>query len=166
LDITPYKLAERFVGIRELAGAAANHPLIQWWLSLCGLPLEEPDETPWCSAFVNGIAWELRLPRSKSAAARSWLTVGTPVALEDARPGFDIVVFTRTGNAPGPEVLNAPGHVAFFAGLELLGTPSSEQRGSIVLALGGNQSDGVSIARFPVLPVHNGRRVLGVRRLA
>jgi hypothetical protein len=55
-----------------------------------------------------------------------------------------------TGKQPGPDVTAAPGHVGLFAGLE----------GTHVLVLGGNQSNGVSVARFPVA------RVLGVRRLA
>ena len=76
MQITPFQLAQRHVGhVFERAGDL-DHPLIQWWLSLCGYDLGVHDEVPWCSAFVNGIAWELRMTRSKSAAARSWLTVG------------------------------------------------------------------------------------------
>lgn len=149
--MTAFDLAQRFVGIREL-GARQDHPLIQWWLSLCGFGYDSPDETPWCSAFVNGIAWELRLPRSKSAAARSWLRVGASVDVSQAQAGFDVVVLKRGGGTqPGPEVTSgAPGHVGFFAGA---------QDGRIHL-LGGNQGDGISVAAFPVA------QLLGVRRLA
>lgn len=144
-----YQLAQRYVGIAEISGPK-DHPLVQWWLSLCGLSTDTPDATPWCSAFVNGIAWELRLPRSKSAAARSWLTVGTPILLTQAQPGHDVVVLQRgAGAQPGPDVIAAPGHVGWYAGRE----------GDRVLVLGGNQGDQVSIAGFPV------ERVLGVRRL-
>lgn len=145
--ITLYDLAQRYIGIHELAGVSKNHPLIAWWLSLCGFSLETPDEVAWCSAFLNGVSWELRLPRSKSAAARSWLTVGTPIQLADARPAFDVVVLQRgTGTQPGPDVIAAPGHVGLYAGPSLL--------------LAGNQSNGVSIAPF------DPAKVLGVRRLA
>jgi uncharacterized protein (TIGR02594 family) len=141
--MTPFALAQRYVGIKEMAGNK-DHPLILWWLSLCGLGDGTHDETPWCSAFVNGMAWELRLPRSKSAAARSWLGVGLPVRyLTEARPGHDIVIFWR-GEKDGPF-----GHVGFFAGVE----------GTDVLVLGGNQNDQVSIARYPA------ERLLGIRRL-
>jgi len=151
--MTAFDLAQRYIGIHELAGAGRDHPLIQWWLSLCSLPMDSPDETPWCSAFVNGIAWELRLPRSKSAAARSWLAVGVPIPIGEARPGFDVVIFKRgDGPQPGPDVLQAPGHVAWFAGVD----PQTDG----VLALGGNQSDGVSVARF------SSWSVLGFRRVA
>jgi hypothetical protein len=53
------------------------------------------------------------------------------------------------GRQPGPEVLNAPGHVGFYAGTE----------GSKVLVLGGNQSDEVNISRYPK------NRILGIRHL-
>lgn len=157
MTVTPFELAQRHVGIKELAGNQ-HHPLIQWWLSLCGFSTDTPDEVAWCSAFVNGMAWLCRCVRSKSAAARSWLLIGTPVQLTDARVGWDVVVLKRgSGNQPGPEVTSgAPGHVGFYAGVEV---DNATQKVS-VLVLGGNQGNAVSIARFPV------ENVLGVRRLA
>jgi len=140
--LTAFDLATRFVGTRELAGAE-DHPLIRWWHSLCSIG-EQPDEVPWCSSFVNGVCWLLRLPRSKSAAARSWLDVGEAIDLQNARVGFDVVILKR-GLSP------TAGHVGFFAGLEDFTT---------VLVLGGNQSDTVKVSAFPA------RDVLGVRRVA
>lgn len=138
-----YDLAQRFVGeIRELPGVQ-HHPFIQWAHMLCGLGADQPDETPWCSAFVNAIAWTLQLPRSKSAAARSWLNVGLVIELRMAMPGNDIVILKRGTNP-------AQGHVGFFAGLQ----------GDRVHLLGGNQGDAVTIAAFPI------GDVIGVRRLA
>ena len=55
----------------------------------------EGDEFPWCSTFTNYIAWPLRLPRSKSLRARSWLLVGKPTSLENAVAGFDVVILKR-----------------------------------------------------------------------
>jgi uncharacterized protein (TIGR02594 family) len=152
--VNAFDLAQRYVGIAEIAGDK-NHPLIQWWLSLCSMSLETPDTVAWCAAFVNGISWELRLPRSKSAAARSCLNVGVPTKLEDAKVGNDIVILKRGKEPqPGPEVTSgAPGHVGFFGGVEGVGASQ------VVLVLGGNQGDAVSLARFPV------RSILGVRRL-
>lgn len=148
---TPFELAQRHIGIKELA-SQQHHPLIQWWLSLCGLGTDSSDETPWCSAFVNGMAWLCRVVRSKSAAARSWLLCGQPITLADATPGWDVVILKRgPGNQPGPEVTSgASGHVGFFAGLE----------GDYVLVLGGNQGNAVSLARYPV------KDILGLRRLS
>lgn len=148
MDITAYDLAQRYVGIHEIAGTA-DHPLIQWWLSLCGFPTTVHDEVPWCSAFVNGIAWELRLPRSKSAAARSWLTVGTPMDLDNAEAHSDVVILSRGDNV-------TQGHVGFYAGR----TGLEDAHDADVLILGGNQFDGVRIESFPLT------RVLGIRRLA
>ena len=112
--MTPFDLAQRFVGeVHELPGEHADHPLIQWWLSLCGYGFEAHDEVPWCSAFVNGICWECRLPRSKSAAARSWLQIGEAINLDDATAGYCIAVLSRGMNP-------AQGHVGFYAGTERL----------------------------------------------
>lgn len=143
-------MAQRFVGeIQELPGGQHN-PAIQWFHMLCGLGGDQADEVPWCSSFSNAVCWLLRLPRSKSAAARSWLTVGRAISLEAATPGYDVVVLQRgTGAQPGPEVLQAQGHVGFFAGLDA----------TTVFVLAGNQSNAVTVQGFPRA------QVLGVRRL-
>ena len=149
VEVTALDLATRFLDLEEVAGPASN-PAV---LAMLRLDNAWPagDDVPWCSAFANYIAWLLDLPRSKSLAARSWLKVGTAVALDDAEPGFDVVVLKRGGaNQPGPDVLNAQGHVAFYVGHDA----------ARVRVLGGNQSDAVTIAAFPV------GQVLGVRRIA
>ncbi len=155
-NATPFDFAQRMIGeVVEIPGKA-HAPFIQWCFESCnGYGSDTPDEVPWCSAFANRVAWIFRLPRSKSAAARSWLLVGTPVALADARVGYDVVILKRGGGGqPGPEVTSgAPGHVAFFAGVDRVDAPS------MVSVVGGNQSNGVTVASFPV------ERVLGVRRL-
>lgn len=166
MQITAFDLAQRFVGLREIAGPVSNaHILAMLRLDNTWI---EGDEVAWCSAFVNYVCWLLRLPRSKSLAARSWLGVGMSIALENAKPGYDVVVLKRgVGEQPGPEILAAPGHVGFFAGLEgagsiritgdvLFNSPDTRR----VMILGGNQGDQVSVVPFPVA------RVLGVRRLA
>ena len=138
--MTPFELAQRYLGIAEIPGER-DHPLIRWWHSLTTIG-ETDDEVPWCSSFVNGICWELRRPRSKSARARSWLDVGLSVDQEDAVHG-DIVVLSR-GTSP------TTGHVGFFAGWDGVGT---------VRILGGNQGNTVSVASY------NRTRILGIRRI-
>lgn len=146
--MTLYDLAQRYVG-QVFERSTGEHPLVQWWLSLCGYGLDAKDEVPWCSAFLNGIAWELRLPRSKSAAARSWLSVGVPVVkLADCVVGSDVVILNRGGVQDATKA--GPGHVGLFAGVE----------GEHVLLLAGNQSNGISVAHFPV------DHILGIRRLS
>ena len=149
--MTPFDLAQRFVGeVKELPGVA-QHPLIQWWLSLCGFGFDAADEIPWCSAFVNGIAWELRLPRSKSAAARSWLGIGQSLLIADARPGYDVAIFRRFINGMDNGI---SGHVGFFAGLDHVGG------GREVRIISGNVGNTITIDSFPIADL------LGIRRLA
>lgn len=155
MEVTAFSIAERFVGLEEVPGAVSN-PAILAMLQLDNR-WPQDDEIAWCSAFVNYVAWLLRLPRSKSLAARSWLGVGKVVPLSNnelfsdgPKVGYDVVVLRRGVNSPGPEVLQAPGHVGFFAGY----SPG------VVHILGGNQGDSVNVSSFSV------DRILGVRRLA
>ena len=148
IKVDAYTIAQRFVGLKEVPGTGDN-PQILAMLKLDG-DWPDHDEVPWCSAFMNYVAWLLRLPRSKSLRARSWLLTGRPVHPDGAKVGFDVVILKRGGdNEPGPDVIAAKGHVGLFAGYE----------GGKVLVLGGNQGDQVSIARFPEI------RILGIRRL-
>ena len=144
---SPYELAQRFVGLKEVSGNMAN-PQIMAMLQL-DADWPRDDSVPWCSAFVNYIAWLMRLPRSKSLRARSWLAVGEPMKLDYAEPGFDVVILHRGKKWYGPEVMDAPGHVGFYAGWD----------GNKILVLGGNQSDSVSLSSYD----HAG--LLGIRRL-
>ena len=144
---TAFDIAQRFIGIKEVGGSVDN-PQIMAMLKLDN-DWPEADEVPWCSAFANYICWLLRLPRSKSLRARSWLTVGSGVPLSEAQVG-DIVVLKRgKGDQPGPEVIEAPGHVGFYAGIT----------GELIEVLGGNQSDTVKVSRYPK------SKLLGIRRL-
>jgi len=150
MQITAYELAQRFIGIKEINGSMDN-PQIMSMLRLDN-SWPEHDEVAWCSAFVNYIAWLLRLPRSKSLAARSWLTVGEPISLEEAIPGYDVVIIKRKANDPGREVLQYQGHVGFFAG-------GFKIQGSDIHILGGNQNNTVNVTPY------GWDRLLGVRRL-
>jgi uncharacterized protein (TIGR02594 family) len=139
--MTPYKLAERFIGIKEVRGSCDNAQI----LAMLKLDVDWPehDEVPWCSAFPNYICWLLRLPRSKSLMARSWLEVGRPISILDARVGYDIAVISRGDNS-------ALGHVGFFAGYI----------NYKIYLLGGNQSDMVSVRGYDT------NRIVGIRRVS
>ncbi len=148
IEVTAFSLAQRFIGVDEAQGNSSNPHV----LAMLKLDQDWPDgdHVPWCSAFMNYVAWLLRLPRSKSLRARSWLLVGSSVDVSEATVGFDVVILKRgSGNQPGPDVIDAPGHVGFFGGVE----------GSKVLILGGNQDDSINISRYPT------SRILGIRRL-
>jgi uncharacterized protein (TIGR02594 family) len=149
MDVTAFDIAQRFIGMKEVPGHGINPGV----LAMLQLDAKWPkgDDVPWCSAFVNYVAWLLRLPRSKSLRARSWLQVGVPIPPSQAEQAFDVVILKRGDNPqPGPNIIDAPGHVGFFAGLQ----------GVRIYLLGGNQGDMVSVQGFPK------DRVLGVRRLA
>ena len=162
--MTLFDLGQRFVGHLQEKPGSADHPYIRWSHSLTTLG-ESPDSVPWCSSWLNSIAWLLRLPRSKSAAARSWLTVGIPIAsLFEAKVGYDVIVLNRGGSAD-PTVAG-PGHVGIFAGIEKQHEPifTGQEIGPIVevpyvLLLAGNQANAVTIARFKA------SEILGIRRL-
>jgi hypothetical protein len=112
--------------------------------------LETSDEVAWCSAFLQHPFWELGLDRSGSARARSWLKMGIGIPLSMAEPGFDVVVFKRgAAPQPGPEVVEAPGHVALYSALN----------GPLVRVFGGNQGNKAGFARFPIADILEVRRV-------
>lgn len=148
MKVTAYDIATRFIGLAEAPGAMSDPQVI----AMLRLDVKWPagDDVPWCSAFANYVAWLLRLPRSKDLRARSWLTVGEGVHIANARVEFDVVVVGRGSEPYAPaSVIDAPGHVGFFAGRD----------GDNVLILGGNQHDRVSVAPSPA------SSVLGIRRL-
>lgn len=150
MNFTPehaFDIAQRFSGIKEVDGPTSN-PQIMAMLNL-DMQWPDDDEVPWCSAFMNYVCWLCRLPRSKSLRARSWLEVGIAVQLKDAVPG-DVIVLNRSNGPQDPTVIEAPGHVGFYAGYD------DDQW---IEVLGGNQSNTVKVSKYP-LP-----RLLGVRRL-
>lgn len=147
---TAYDVAADYMrlGVRERAGLE-DHPAIMHMLTL-DQSWPEHDEVPWCAGFINLVAFNAGLERSKSLLARSFLAVGLPIDLDHARVGNDIVILKRgAGDQPGPSNLTASGHVGLFAAA----TPSA------VFLLGGNQNDAVNIREYPI------GRLLGVRRL-
>lgn len=148
---TPYDMAERYLGRKEVRGML-DDPLIMEWLRL---DHEWPshDEVPWCSAFINWICWNFWLPRSKSLMARSWLLVGEKVPYPiRAKKGWDVAVFKRGDHPqPGPEVTDAKGHVGFFH--------SYNKESQLITILGGNQNNQVGIKKI------SERDLLGIRRL-
>lgn len=146
---SPYETLSALYGTKEVAGARDNPLILAMLQTDAAWP--EHDEVAWCAAAMNFVCKLWRLPRTKSLRARDWLLVGEPIRIQDATPGFDVAVLARgEGDQPGPAVIDAPGHVGFFAGLE----------GTNVLVLGGNQGNQISIAAFPLV------RLLGLRRLA
>jgi uncharacterized protein (TIGR02594 family) len=145
--ITPYSIAKQYLGVKEIPGTL-NNPVIMAMLKL-DAQWPENDETAWCSAFVNWIAFNSGVWRSKSLMARSWLAMHQSVQPEHAEQGWDVVILSRGPlPQPGPGYMNAPGHVGLYA------FHDDKQ----IWILGGNQGDMVSIKPYPL------NRLLGIRR--
>lgn len=134
-----HEAALRDIGLSETPGAEHNERIVKMFADV-GHPNIVDDETSWCAAFVGSKLKECGLPHLRKLTARSYLQWGEEVPLEKAKLG-DIVVFWR-GHKDSWQ-----GHVGFFSGLE----------GQFIRVLGGNQSNKVSIARYPV------SQLLGVR---
>jgi uncharacterized protein (TIGR02594 family) len=138
--MTHMTIARGYLGTRELKGSAGNPKIMEMYRTV-GHHWVEHDEVAWCAAFVGHCLEKAGLPSTRKLNARSYLTWGEKVAgLEQAKEG-DIVIFTRGTSA-------ATGHVAFFL----------KAVGSQIEVLGGNQSDGVTVARYAK------SRLLGIRR--
>lgn len=164
MNITLYDIAMRFVGTKEVPGTTADNSQILAML-LLDQPWPKGEEVPWCSAFLNYCAWLLRLPRSKSLMARSWLSIGRPILYpmqkfqNQPEVGYDVVIL-RTKAAD-----EKSGHVGLFSGWQDFrgarepGEDPEIEHPDTVLILGGNQSNQVSMAQYPT------DRILGIRRL-
>lgn len=128
-------------GQKETPGTADN-PFILQMAKDCGFTDYTHDSIAWCSLTANWVALKAGYERSKSLAARSWLTVGEAT---DAPETGDIVVLWRD------DPKGSFGHVGLYI----------NGHGSPAINIGaGNQGDMINIESFPVT------RVLGYRRLA
>lgn len=136
-----YDLAARDSGTWEWA--EGHNPKVVQYFADVGHSWVKDDETAWCAAFVGAMLKRAGLPHTGALNARSYLDWGTPVGIEQAERG-DVVILWR-GDRDGWQ-----GHVAFFHSLT----------GDRVTLLGGNQSNQVNLAAYPL------DRVLGVRRMA
>ena len=126
------------LGLKEIPGKATS-PTIAGWLAKLKAPWKD-DETPWCGTFVAAVLQSIGfVPVKGWAGARNWLNYGQKLPAPCVGA---IVVFWR-GKPSGWS-----GHVGFIVGKDAAGN---------LMVLGGNQSDKVTIAAFPM------SRVLGYR---
>jgi uncharacterized protein (TIGR02594 family) len=124
------KIAFNELGVEEIVGKKHN-PEVLKYAKDTGIKGITTDEIPWCSTFVNWVAWKAGLQHSGKPNARSWLNVGTKVT--NPEPG-DVVVFWRES----PQ--SWKGHVGFFLGLS-----ADSKR---IYCLGGNQGNRVSVSAY------------------
>lgn len=137
---TAYEYAQDDLGTFEWKGKDHNPKVLQYFADV-GHAWVKDDETAWCAAFVGAMLKKAGIDGTGKLSARSYLTWGEDVELEDAKPG-DIVVFWR-GDPRGWQ-----GHVAFYV----------RHDEDNIWVLGGNQNNQVSIAPY------SQDRLLGIRR--
>ncbi len=141
------KIAFNELGTEEIIGNEHN-PEILKYASETGIAGITTDEIPWCSTFINWVAWKAGLQQSKKANARSWLNVG--IKTTSPEPG-DIVVFWRES----PQ--SWKGHVGIFLGFSL-----NNKR---VYCLGGNQGNRVSVSAYRANNVLSFQRLTNEKKL-
>ncbi len=141
------KIAFNELGTEEIVGDIDN-PEVLKYAKDTGIKGITSDEIPWCSTFINWVAWKAGLEYSKKANARSWLNVGQKVSVPE--PG-DIVVFWRES----PQ--SWKGHVAIFLGISI-----DKKR---VYCLGGNQGNRVSVSAYRMNTVLSFQRLTTENKL-
>jgi uncharacterized protein (TIGR02594 family) len=122
------EFAKTQLGVKEIAGESDNLTIVNY-AKESGFDWVNDDETPWCSIFINWVCLKSSYERTKKANARSWMEIGIPTK----KPEYGCVCVFQRGNSP------TQGHVGLFDG---------EDDAHIYL-LGGNQSDSVSITKYP-----------------
>ncbi len=141
------KIAFNELGTEEIVGSVDN-PEILKYAKETGIKGITSDEIPWCSTFVNWVAWKAGLQHSKKANARSWLNIGVKTTTPE--PG-DIVVFWRESRQ------SWKGHVGIF-----LGFSANNKR---VYSLGGNQGNRVSVSAYRTNTVLSFQRLTNEKKL-
>src|SRR5262245_55333515 len=116
-------------GMREVSGSGSN-PRIASLFRDAGHAEVRDDETAWCAAFVGASLRRAGVQPTGSLMARSYLNWGEPLGSRE--PYGAIAVFSRGSDS-------TLGHVNFLL----------EMDGDTLLALGGNQSDAVTVQPFP-----------------
>jgi uncharacterized protein (TIGR02594 family) len=125
-DWAPWmKIALNEEGIKEVKGGKHNPRILEYGFAV-SLKVTT-DELFWCSNFVNWVFMKMKMIRTKSAAAISWLNWG----LELEEPIYGCVMVD--------DYKNGHGHVAFFI------RKLSESANGV---FGGNQSDQVCFKQW------------------
>lgn len=120
--------AWREFGQAERAGSGDN-PRIAALFRDAGHSNVTSDEIAWCAAYVGACLERAGLASTRSLLARSYLKWGDTLA----EPRMGAVAVLSRGSDPGK------GHVGFWLG----------EADDTVVLLGGNQTNAVSVARFP-----------------
>lgn len=124
-----YAAALKLRGTHEGTKKKPN-PLVQAMFADCGFPqFKDTTATPWCAAFTWSLMKRAGHVVPNSLMARSGANWGEP-----CEPKLGCLVVMWRGSPT-----SASGHIGFYAG----------ENDTHVFVLGGNQSDAVTVAKFP-----------------
>lgn len=118
-------IARSYIGLHEAIGAKDN-PRVVALYAMAGHPEIKHDAVPWCAAFVGACLRQAGLPSTDTLWALDYAKYGDKVT-------------SPVVGAIATKKRNGGGHVFFVVDFD----------GSYVWGLGGNQSDAVSIVKFP-----------------
>lgn len=118
--------AKKYIGLKEIPGSKHNGIIVKWLTDLKAW--WKDDETPWCGVFVAHCMSfvDLYIPKYYMRA-KAWSEdwgITLPLPTEGC-----VVVFDRKGG----------GHVGFVLGIS---------DDNLLVVLGGNQGNSVSVAKF------------------
>lgn len=124
-----------YIGTTEVSGSDSNKAILEF-AKRADISWYKDDSTPWCAVFVNAMCDLCGLPETKSAMAKSFVTWGHGISIEEAqKDNTNVIGVFHRGNPA-----SSSGHVA------ILKQVSSD--GKTASMLGGNQSDKVCIQNF------------------
>lgn len=127
-------IARSQIDVAEIEGPKSNSKIVRYAKEAAGV--DAPDSDAWCASFVGSMLFRDGLAETVGTGKRNARSYSTDNVhfdkLDAARLGC-IVVFWR--GSPG----GWQGHVAFFI----------KEDATHIWTLGGNQSNRVSIARYP-----------------
>lgn len=136
-----FEAARRELGVREIVGAKHNLRVLQYHAETRLKALT--DEVAWCSSFLNWVFAQVDMTPTRSAAASSWSTWGQTCPL------FDGAFLRPDGLCIAPDAVlvfgkhdldaKGTGHVALCDHID--------PDGVHVWVLGGNQQNGVNVAK-------------------
>ncbi|MEM7655967.1 MAG: TIGR02594 family protein [Bacteroidota bacterium] len=137
------RIAAAEIGTTEVVGVGSNERIMTYAKEVGFDSWYHDDDTPWCSLFLNWVAHSAGASKSNDGRAASWSNIGSAIS----RPNIgDVVLLTsRAGNTKVT-------HVGLYVG--------HSEDGKRVHVLGGNQSNMVNIAAFPL------NLLIGYRRLS
>lgn len=136
-------LALSQAGIKEIVGGQHNPKILKYFDDIGFDGNKLGDETSWCSAFINWLAFRLGLEMSGKLNARSWLNVGEVIE-DGCQQVGDIAIFWRDSKN------GWKGHVGVYC---------NDLNNGWISILGGNQNNQVKLSNYPK------SRLLGYRRL-